>query len=104
MPPQQGVSFSSSFAPVPSFAPEPLNALPVVSPWQHLLPATTLPALTPQAPWHGYSLGDWSATWDLYAQRAIAGQWPQNGEETLARRQAGLIPETPVREVEGQKK
>jgi len=68
--------------------------------WQEL----ELPALTPQAPWHGYSLGDWSATWDLYAQRAIAGQWPQNGEETFARRQAGLIPETPVREVEGQKK
>ncbi len=48
IPPQQGVSFSSSFAHVPSFVPEPLNALPVVSPWQHLLPATTLPALTPQ--------------------------------------------------------
>src|SRR5438034_477139 len=68
--------------------------------WQEL----ELPALTPQAPWHGYSLGDWSATWDLYAQRAIAGQWPQTGKETFARRQAGLIPETPVREVEGQKK
>jgi 4-hydroxy-3-polyprenylbenzoate decarboxylase len=64
--------------------------------WQEL----GLPPLTPQSPWHGYSLGDWSKNWDFYAQRAVAGQWAQNGEETLARRRAGLIPETPVREVE----
>jgi 4-hydroxy-3-polyprenylbenzoate decarboxylase len=64
--------------------------------WQEL----GLPPLTPQSPWHGYSLGDWSTNWDFYAQRAVAGQWAQNGEETLARRRAGLIPETPVREVE----
>jgi 4-hydroxy-3-polyprenylbenzoate decarboxylase len=64
--------------------------------WQEL----GLPSLTPQSPWHGYSLGDWSRNWDIYAQRAVAGQWAQSGEETLARRRAGLTPETPVREVE----
>jgi UbiD family decarboxylase len=64
--------------------------------WQEL----GLPPLTPQSPWHGYSLGDWAKNWDIYAQRAVAGQWAQSGEETLARRRAGLIPETPVREVE----
>jgi 4-hydroxy-3-polyprenylbenzoate decarboxylase len=63
-----------------------------------------LPSLTPQPPWHGYSLGDWSETWDVYAQRAIAGKWEQSGEETFARRRGGLIPETPVREVEGREK
>jgi UbiD family decarboxylase len=68
--------------------------------WQEL----ELPALTPQAPWHGYSLGDWSASWDVYAQRAVAGRWQQNGEETFARRRAGLVPETPVRDVGGQTK
>ena len=57
-------------------------------------------ALTPQPPWHGYSLGDWSESWDVYAQRAVAGQWEQSGAETFARRRGGLIPETPVREVE----
>ena len=62
-----------------------------------------LPALAPQPPWHGYSLGDWSQTWDLYAERAVAGKWQQSGEETFARRRAGLTPETPVREVEGKK-
>jgi UbiD family decarboxylase len=67
--------------------------------WQEL----QLPALTPQPPWHGYSLGDWSQSWDVYAERAIAGKWQESGEETFARRRAGLIPETPVREAEGKK-
>ncbi len=65
--------------------------------WQEL----GLPALNPRPPWHGYSLGDWSDDWDRYAQRAVAGQWEQSGEETFARRRGGLIPETPVRDVEG---
>jgi UbiD family decarboxylase len=65
--------------------------------WQDL----NLPALTPQPPWHGYSLGDWSDRWDVYAARAVAGQWEQSGVETFARRRGGLTPETPVREVEG---
>jgi len=64
--------------------------------WQEL----GLPTLTPQPPWHGYSLGDWSPAWERYAERAVAGQWQQSGEETFARRRAGLVPETPAREVE----
>ena len=39
--------------------------------WQDL----QLPPLTPQPPWHGYSLGDWSERWDVYAARAVAGRW-----------------------------
>ncbi len=58
-----------------------------------------LPALTPQAPWHGYSLGDWDATWDTYAERAVTGRWEETGKDTLARRRGGLTPETPVRNV-----
>jgi UbiD family decarboxylase len=58
-----------------------------------------LPALTPQSPWHGYSLGDWDAVWDVYASRAVAGKWEETGKETLARRRGGLTPETPVRDV-----
>lgn len=64
--------------------------------WQEL----QLPQLTPQSPWHGYSLGDWSQSWDTYARRAVAGEWEQSGAETFARRRGGLTPETPVREVE----
>jgi UbiD family decarboxylase len=59
-----------------------------------------LPALSPQPPWHGYSLGDWSNDWETYARRAVRGEWERNGEETFARRRGGITPETPVREVE----
>jgi 4-hydroxy-3-polyprenylbenzoate decarboxylase len=65
--------------------------------WEEL----NLPPLTPQPPWHGYSLGDWSENWSAYAERAVAGKWEQSGQETFARRRGGLTPETPVREVEG---
>jgi UbiD family decarboxylase len=58
-----------------------------------------LPALTPQPPWHGYSLGDWDTAWDVYAGRAVAGKWEETGKETFARRRGGLTPETPVRSV-----
>jgi UbiD family decarboxylase len=58
------------------------------------------PAITPQPPWHGYSLGDWSEAWEAFAQRAVAGEWETSGKETFARRRGGLTPETPVRDVE----
>jgi 4-hydroxy-3-polyprenylbenzoate decarboxylase len=58
-----------------------------------------LPPLTPQPPWHGYSLGDWDAAWDVYASRAVAGKWEETGKETFAQRRGGLTPETPVKSV-----
>jgi UbiD family decarboxylase len=58
-----------------------------------------LPALKVHAPWHGYSLGDWDAAWDVYAGRAVAGRWEENGKETFAHRRGGLKPETPVKSV-----
>ena len=57
-----------------------------------------LPPLSPQPPWHGYTLGDWSDGWETYARRAIEGDWEQSGRETLAQKRGGLTPETPVRE------
>jgi UbiD family decarboxylase len=59
-----------------------------------------LPPITPQSPWHGYSLGDWDERYDVYARRAVEGRWAESGEETIKRRREGLIPETPVRSVE----
>jgi 4-hydroxy-3-polyprenylbenzoate decarboxylase len=59
-----------------------------------------LPPITPQPPWHGYSLGDWDERYDVYARRAVAGQWEESGAETIKRRRGGLIPETPVRDAE----
>jgi 4-hydroxy-3-polyprenylbenzoate decarboxylase len=58
-----------------------------------------LPALTPQAPWYGYSLGDWTDRWTQDAEAAVAGDWYANGESSYARRKAGIKPETPVRDV-----
>jgi len=59
-----------------------------------------LPRLSPKAPWHGYSMGDWSETWERFAQNAASGRWVENGEQTYARRRSGIKPETPVRQVE----
>ena len=39
-----------------------------------------LPELKPEAPWHGYSLGDWSDKWDAMAKRATDGEYLRNGE------------------------
>ena len=64
--------------------------------WEEL----KLPAITARQPWHGYSLGDWDAVWDTFAERAVAGQWEQTGRESFARRRAGLTPETPVKSVD----
>jgi 4-hydroxy-3-polyprenylbenzoate decarboxylase len=64
--------------------------------WQEL----GLPALTPKSPWHGYTLGDWTNTWERFACRATAGDWEENGRETIARRRSDVTPETPVRKVE----
>ena len=59
-----------------------------------------LPQLTTPAPWHGYTLGDWTEDWERFAQRATVGEWERNGLETLARQRRGLDPETPVGQVE----
>ena len=56
-----------------------------------------LPALNVQAPWHGYTLDDWTDTWETWARRTTAGDWEETGKETLARQRKGLLPETPAR-------
>ncbi len=56
-----------------------------------------LPALRPQAPWFGYSLGDWSPYWDKAAARAVAGDYLENGRISHAQQKPGLKPETKFR-------
>ena len=41
-----------------------------------------LPALQPESPWFGYSLGDWNGEWDRCADRAAKGGWLANGRRT----------------------
>ncbi len=59
-----------------------------------------LPPLAAKGPWHGYTLGEWTNTWERFARRATAGDWEKNGIETLARQRGDVTPETPTRKVE----
>jgi 4-hydroxy-3-polyprenylbenzoate decarboxylase len=56
-----------------------------------------LPALRPEAPWFGYSLGDWLPEWDQAAQRAATGRYLENGRISAQQRRKGLKPETKFR-------
>jgi UbiD family decarboxylase len=53
--------------------------------------------LRPQAPWFGYSLGDWLPQWDQAAQRAAEGRYLENGRISAQKRRKGLKPETKYR-------
>jgi 3-polyprenyl-4-hydroxybenzoate decarboxylase len=63
--------------------------------WEEL----DLPPLNVRAPWHGYTLGEWTDEWENFARRAAAGDWQQNGKETVTRqrRDRTMLPETPIR-------
>ena len=56
-----------------------------------------LPALRPQSPWFGYSLGDWLPQWDAAAKRAVEGNYLENGRISEKQQQKGLKPETKFR-------
>jgi len=58
-----------------------------------------LPPLNPEAPWHGYTLGDWTDEWDRLAEKAAAGEYLENGKRSAQRRRAGIKPNTHVRSV-----
>jgi len=59
-----------------------------------------LPALKPETPWHGYSMGDWTEEWDGNAMAATRGDWQQRDESYRQRRKSGVVPNTPARIVE----
>jgi 4-hydroxy-3-polyprenylbenzoate decarboxylase len=56
-----------------------------------------LGVLRPQAPWFGYSLGDWLPEWDEAAKRAAEGRYLENGRISAQKRRKGLKPETKYR-------
>ena len=61
--------------------------------WQEL----GLRPLRPQAPWFGYSLGDWLPQWDEAAKRAAKGKYLENGKISAKQVRKGLKPETKFR-------
>ena len=56
-----------------------------------------LPALRPESPWFGYSLGDWEEEWDKNAQQATLGDWMHRSESYRQRRRRGVAPNTSSR-------
>ncbi len=60
-----------------------------------------LPPLKPEAPWHGYSLGEWSDTWERAAENATRGEYLRNGERTWQLRRKVAEPQTPLDAGEG---
>ncbi|MDB5776257.1 MAG: ubiD 1 [Herbaspirillum sp.] len=56
-----------------------------------------LPTLKPEAPWHGYSLGDWSARNEQMAQRAVRGDYFITGEEIAKQRRRDVPMNTEIK-------
>jgi len=62
-----------------------------------------LPQLKPEAPWFGYSLGEWPAHMDAAAQRAVRGEYLETGAQLEKRRRKDVRMNTEVRNVEERK-
>jgi 4-hydroxy-3-polyprenylbenzoate decarboxylase len=58
-----------------------------------------LSALRPEAPWYGYSLGDWSDEFEAAARRATAGDYFTTGKQAAKRRRRDVRMNTEVRRV-----
>jgi len=56
-----------------------------------------LPKLRPQAPWFGYSLGDWLPQWDEAAKRAATGRYLENGLISLKQQRNDVKAESKFR-------
>jgi UbiD family decarboxylase len=55
-----------------------------------------LPKLKPEAPWHGYSLGDWSPRNEQMAQRAVKSEYWTTGEEIAKQRRNDVAMNTEI--------
>jgi 4-hydroxy-3-polyprenylbenzoate decarboxylase len=62
-----------------------------------------LPRLKPEAPWFGYSLGEWPDHMDEAAARAVRGEYLETGAQLEKRRRKDVRMNTEVRNVEERK-
>ena len=67
--------------------------------WWQWAAELDLPPLKPEAPWYGYSLGQWSEEFEREAQRAVEGRWLEASEELRARQRDDVEPNTSTWEV-----
>jgi len=58
-----------------------------------------LPALKPETPWFGYSLGEWPDEFDAAAERAVRGEYFETGKEIATRRRKDVAMNTEVRDL-----
>jgi UbiD family decarboxylase len=63
-----------------------------------------LPALKPETPWFGYSLGEWPDELEAAAQRAVKGDYFITGKELAKRRRKDVRMNTELRDVKPAKK
>jgi arylamine N-acetyltransferase len=61
--------------------------------WEEL----NLPPLRPEAPWFGYSLGDWTERNELMAKRAVKSDYFITGEEIAKQRRSDLPMNTEIK-------
>jgi 4-hydroxy-3-polyprenylbenzoate decarboxylase len=62
-----------------------------------------LPPLKPEAPWFGYSLGDWPDDLEQEAQRAVKGDYWDNGRRSAQRRRKDVAMNTDITNVDESK-
>jgi 4-hydroxy-3-polyprenylbenzoate decarboxylase len=62
-----------------------------------------LPKLKPEAPWYGYSLGEWSDEFEQAAARAVRGDYFETGKLLEKRRRKDVGMNTEVRTVKARK-
>jgi UbiD family decarboxylase len=58
-----------------------------------------LPALRPEQPWFGYSLGEWSDEFDEAAERAVRGDYFETGKMIAKRRRKDVAMNTEIRDL-----
>ena len=58
-----------------------------------------LPEITPQEPWFGYSMGEWSEEQERFAQMAVDGDYFETGKILAQRRRKDVTMNTEVRDV-----
>jgi UbiD family decarboxylase len=62
-----------------------------------------LPRLRPEAPWYGYSLGEWPQDLEQAAALAVKGDYFETGKRLAERRRNDVAMNTEVRELRGEK-
>ena len=63
-----------------------------------------LPALRPEQPWFGYSLGEWSDEFDEAAERAVRGDYFETGKMIAKRRRKDVAMNTEIRDLKDEPK